>query len=55
MLGSGNPAASPEVQTYPKASTEKQLQVRITPKQAVRLFLPKLLLLARFLNRKIEA
>ena len=28
---------------------------RITPKQAVPLFLPKLLLLARFLNRKIAA
>ena len=55
MLGLGNPAASPEVQKYLKASTEEQLQARITPKQAVPLFLPKLLLLARFLNRKIAA
>ena len=38
-----------------EASTEKQFQARITPKQAVPLFLPKLLLLARFLNRKIAA
>ena len=55
MLGSGNPAASPEVQKYQKASTEEPLQARIAPKQAVPLFLPKLLLLARFLNRKIVA
>ena len=55
MLGLGNPAASPEVQKYPKASTEEQLQAGITPKQAVPLLLPKLLLLARFLNRKIAA
>ena len=55
MLGSGNPAASPEVQKYQKASTEEPLQARIAPKQAVPLFLPKLLLLARFLNRKIAA
>ena len=31
------------------------MQARITPEQAVPLFLPKLLLLARFLNRKIAA
>ena len=55
MLGLGNPAASPEVQKYLKASTEEQLQTGITPKQAVPLFLPILLLLARFLNRKIAA
>ena len=55
MLGLGNPAASPEVQKYLKASTEEQLQAGITPKQAVPLFLPILLLLARFLNRKIAA
>ena len=55
MLGLGNPAASPEVQKYLKASTEEQLEARITPKQEVPLFLPKLLLLARFVNRKIAA
>ena len=38
MLGLGNPAASPEVQKFLKASTEEQLQARITPKQAVSLF-----------------
>ena len=38
-----------------EASREEQLQARITPKQTVPLFLPKLLLLARFLNRKIAA
>ena len=52
MLGFGNPAASPEVQKYLKASTREQLQARITLKQAVPLFLPKLLLPVRFLNRK---
>ena len=31
MLGLGNPAVSPEVQKYLKASTEEQLQARITP------------------------
>ena len=55
MLDLGNPAPSPEVQKYLKASTEEQLQARITPKQAVPLFLPKLLLLARFLNLKTAA
>ena len=55
MLGLSNPAALPEVQKYLKATTEEQLQASITPKQAVPLFLPKLLLLARFLNRKIAA
>ena len=53
LLGLGNPAASLQVQKYLKASTEEQLHARITPKQAVPLFLPKLLLLARFLNWKI--
>ena len=55
MLGLSNPAATPDVQKYLKASTEEQLQACITPKQAVSLFLPKMLLLARFLNRKIAA
>ena len=53
LLGLGNPAASLQVQKYLKASTDEQLRARIAPKQAVSLFLPKLLLLARFLNRKI--
>lgn len=53
VLGLGNPAASPEIQKFLKASTEEQLRARIVPKQAVPLFLPKLLLLARFFNRKI--
>jgi len=55
MLGLGNPAAKPDVQKYLKASTEEQLHACITPKQAVSLFLPKILLLTRFLNRKIAA
>ena len=49
----GNPAASLEVQKYLKASTEKQLRANITPKQAVPLFLSKLLLLARYMSWKI--
>ena len=31
MLGLGIPAASLEVQKYPKASTEEELRARITP------------------------
>ena len=41
------------MQKYLKASTEKQLRANITPKQAVPLFLSKLLLLARYLSWKI--
>ena len=41
------------MQKYLKASTEEQLRAHITPKQAVPLFLSKLLLLARYMNRKI--
>ena len=55
MLGLGNPAAKPDVQNNLKASTEEQLHACITAKQAVSLFLPKILLLTRFLNRKIAA
>ena len=43
------------MQKYPKASTEEQLRAHITPKQAVPLFLSKLLLLARYMSRKIAA
>ena len=53
ILGFGNPANSLEVQRYLKASTEEQLRAHITPKQAVPLFLPKLLLLARFWNKQM--
>lgn len=48
MLGLVNPAASPEVHAYLKACTEEHLRAHIVPKQAVPLFLPKLLLLSRF-------
>lgn len=54
ILGFGNPANSITVQQYLKASTEEQLRARITPKQAIPLFLPKLLLLARFWNKKMS-
>ena len=53
ILGFGNPANSLEVQRYMKAFTEEQLRAHITPKQAVPLFLPKLLLLARFWNKQM--
>ena len=53
LLGLGNPAASLEVQRYLKVLTEEQLRAHITPKQAVSLFLSKLLLLARYRNWKI--
>ena len=54
ILGFGNPADSLEVQKYLKAVTQEQLRAHITPKQAVPLFLPKLLLLARFLDREMS-
>ena len=41
------------MQKYLKASTEERLRAHITPKQAVPLFLSKLLLLARYISRKI--
>ena len=48
MLGLANLSASLEVQKYLKASTEEKLRARISQKQAVPLFLSKLLPLARF-------
>ena len=51
----GNPASAFEVKSYLKAFTAEQLQARITVKQVVPLFLPKLHSLARFLNRKINS
>ena len=53
-LGLGNPAASLPVKEYLKAVTAEQLQARITPKQATPLFVNKLLLLSRFLERKMK-
>ena len=54
VLGFGNPTDSLEVRKYLKAATEEQLRACINPKQAVPLFLPKLLLLARFWNRRMS-
>lgn len=54
IFGFGNPADSLEVQKYLKAVAQEQLQAHLTPKQAVPLFLPKLLLLARFWNREMS-
>ena len=51
----GNPASVLEVKSYLKAFTAEQLQARITVKQAVPLFLPKLRSLARFLNRRMNS
>ena len=53
-LGLGNPAASPAVKQYLKSFTAEQLQASITPKQASPLFLNKLLLLSRHIQRQIE-
>ena len=51
----GNPASALEVKSYLKAFTAEQLQARVTVKQAVPLFLPKLHSLARFLTRKMNS
>ena len=51
----GNPASALEVKSYLKAFAAEQLQARITVKQAVSLFLPKLHSLARFLNRRMNS
>lgn len=53
MLSFGNPAASVEVRRYLKTVSQEQLRAHIAPKQAVPLFLPKLLLLARLWDRKM--
>lgn len=52
-LGLGNPAASLPVKEYLKAVTAEQLQALVTPKQATPLFVNKLLLLSRHLDRKM--
>lgn len=54
-FGLGNPAASLLVRDYLKTVTAEQLQARVTPKQATPLFLGKLLLLSRHLDRKMAA
>lgn len=54
-LALGNPAASLEVKQYLKSVTEEQLRALITPKQATPLFLPKLRLLARHIDRQLAA
>ena len=54
-LGLGNPAASLPVKEYLKSVTAEQLQARVTPKQATPLFLDKLLLLSRHLDRKMSS
>jgi hypothetical protein len=52
-LGLGNPAASLEVKQYLKAFTSEQLQASVTPQQATPLFVNKLLLLSRPIQRKM--
>ena len=54
-LSLGNPAASLHVKEYLKSVTAEQLQARVTPKQATPLFLDKLLLLSRHLDRKMSS
>jgi integrase len=54
-LGLGNPAASSEVKQYLKAFSSEQLQAAVTPQQATPLFLNKLLLLSRHIERKMSA
>jgi len=49
----GNPAASLKVKQYLKEVTAEQLRARITPKQATPLFLDKLLLLSRHLEKRL--
>jgi hypothetical protein len=47
------PAASLEVKQYLKAFTSEQLQAAVTPQQATPLFVHKLLLLSRHIQRKM--
>ena len=54
-LSAGNPAADPEVKRYLRSITCEQLQARVIPKQAVPLFIQKLLQLSRFLENKLES
>ena len=54
-LGLGNPAISLPVKEYLKSVTAEQLQARVTPKQATPLFLDKLFLLSRHLDRKMSS
>lgn len=49
----GNPATDLKVKQYLKEVTPEQLQARITPKQATPLFLDKLLLLSRHLEKRL--
>lgn len=49
----GNPAAFMEAKQYLKAFTLEQLQAAITPPQATPLFVHKLLLLSRHIERKM--
>jgi len=49
----GNPATDLKVKQYLKEVTAEQLQARITPKQATPLFLDKLLLLSRHLEKRL--
>jgi hypothetical protein len=52
-IGLGNHAASLEVKQYLKAFTSEQLQAAVTPQQATPLFVNKLLLLSRHIQRKM--
>lgn len=54
-LSLGNSAASLPVKEYLKSVTAEQLQARVTPKQATPLFIDKLLLLSRHLERKMSS
>ena len=50
---SGNPATDLLVKQYLKEVTAEQLQARVTPKQASPIFLDKLLLLLRHLEKRL--
>ena len=49
----GNPATDLLVKQYLKEVTAEQLQARVTPKQASPIFLDKLLLLSRHLEKRL--
>ena len=49
----GNPATDLLVKQYLKEVTAEQLQARVTPKQASSIFLDKLLLLSRHLEKRL--
>jgi len=54
VQGKGNPAASEEVAIYQEQVREEQSLGHVAPSQAVPMFLPKVKIIAMYINRKLE-